>query len=410
MSKKILRPPLSTAPTGTAQGQSFLQANLNKVALFIGVTLLVALISGTSFWAFSEIKKAAEIRTHTTLLINRASNLLSLLKDAETGQRGYALTGDETFLEPYSAVRDGIVNHLEELRGLTLLSAARKHLDALFPLIVAKLAELSQVIALRRNHDMPAVLAVVSSGQGKQLMDSIRTEISSFIQIEEVALAQNDTALQSNMRQLFIIIVATSLFTLVFALAFAYLFYRQTQQRLNNLVHLKTQHLLKTQEQTNKLLLQANATLQINEEKLAVTLSSIGDAVIATDAQACVSLLNPLAEQLTGWTQAQAGGRPVAEIFHIINKETRHPAIIPVMETLEQGTIQGLANHTVLIARDGSEYDIADSCAPIRDRDNTIVGAVLVFRNVTEEYVIQQALRESEERLNFILQMTHTGG
>ena len=410
MSEKILLPLLPTPKASSVQGQSFLQANLNKVALFIGVALLVALVSGTSLWAFGEIKKAAETRIHTTLIINRTNNLLSLLKDAETGQRGYALTGDEAFLEPYFAVNGDIVDQLGELRKLTLNNAARKHLDTLLPLIEAKLTELSQVITLRRNHDMAGVLAMVSSGQGKRLMDSIRAEISSFIQIEDVALAQNDTELQSNMRQLFIIIVATSLFTMLFALAFAYLFYRQTQQRLKNLVHLETQHLLELQEQTNKLLLQANVTLQVNEEKLAVTLSSIGDAVIATDAKACITLLNPIAEQLTGWTQAQANGRPVDEIFHIINKETRHPATIPVMETLEQGTIQGLANHTVLIARDGGECDIADSCAPIRDRDNTVVGAVLVFRDVTEEYAVQQALRESEERLNAIFQITHTGG
>ena len=410
MSEKILLPPLPPSKSSSVQSQSFLQTNLNIVALFIGVALLVALISGTSFWAFSEIKKAAETRIQTALIINRASNLLSLLKDAETGQRGYALTGDEAFLEPYFAVRDHVIGQLEDLRGLTLNNTAQKHLAALFPLINAKLIELAQVIALRRNHDMPAVLAIVSSGQGKRLMDSIRAEINSFIQLEDVALTQNDTALQSNMRQLFSIIVATSLFTLLLALAFAYLFYRQTQQRLKNLVHQETQHLLKTQELTNKLLLKVNTILQVNEEKLAVTLNSIGDAVIATDAKARITLLNPIAEQLTGWTQAQANGRPVDEIFHIINKETRAPATIPVMETLEKGTIQGLANHTVLIARDGRECDIADSCAPIRDRYNTVVGAVLVFRNVTEEYAIQKTLRESEERLNFILQITHTGG
>jgi len=134
------------------------------------------------------------------------------------------------------------------------------------------------------------------------------------------------------------------------------------------------------------------------EEKLAVTLNSIGDAVIATDAEARVTLLNPLAERLTGWTQAEASGRPVNEIFHVINKETRQPSTIPVMETLALGTIQGLANHTVLIAVDGSECDIADSCAPIRDRDGQVIGAVLVFRDVTEEYAAQQALHESEER------------
>jgi len=132
------------------------------------------------------------------------------------------------------------------------------------------------------------------------------------------------------------------------------------------------------------------------EEKFAVTLNSIGDAVIATDAEARVTLLNPLAERLTGWTQAQASGRPVNEIFHIVNKETRQPSTIPVMETLAKGTIQGLANHTVLIAADGSECDIADSCAPIRGRDGQVVGAVLVFRDVTEDYAVQQALRDQQ--------------
>ena len=91
------------------------------------------------------------------------------------------------------------------------------------------------------------------------------------------------------------------------------------------------------------------------------------------------------------------------EIFHIINKETRQPATIPVMETLAHGTIQGLANHTVLIARDGSECDIADSCAPIRDRDGQVIGAVLVFRDVTGEYAAQQALRDSTALIQTIL-------
>ena len=103
--------------------------------------------------------------------------------------------------------------------------------------------------------------------------------------------------------------------------------------------------------------------------------------------------------QLTGWPRAEAFGRPVGEIFHIINKETRQPAAIPVKETLAQGTVQGLANHTVLIARGGSECDIADSCAPIRDRDGQVVGAVLVFRDVTGEYAVQQALRDSSQAL-----------
>ncbi|MDO9272466.1 MAG: PAS domain S-box protein, partial [Rugosibacter sp.] len=168
-------------------------------------------------------------------------------------------------------------------------------------------------------------------------------------------------------------------------------------------VEAERQHLLEIQEETNKQLQRANGTLRDSEEKLSVTLNSIGDAVIATDASARVTLLNPLAEKLTGWTQAEVIGHPVDEIFPIINKETRLPATIPVMETLAHGTIQGLANHTVLIARDGSECDIADSCAPIRDRDNQVIGAVLVFRDVTGEYATQQALRDSASQIQAIL-------
>ena len=174
-------------------------------------------------------------------------------------------------------------------------------------------------------------------------------------------------------------------------------------------VEAERQHLIEIQEETNKQLQQANVTLRDSEEKLAVTLNSIGDAVITTDTEARVTLLNPLAEKLTGWTMAQAGGRPVSDIFHIINKETRHPATIPVMETLAQGTIQGLANHTVLIARDGSECDIADSCAPIRDRDGQVIGAVLVFRDVTGEYAAQQALRDSTALIQTILNTVEDG-
>ena len=161
-------------------------------------------------------------------------------------------------------------------------------------------------------------------------------------------------------------------------------------------VEAERQHLLEVQEATNKQLQQTNLTLQVSEEKLAVTLHSIGDAVIATDAEGRVTLLNPLAQKLTGWTHAQATGHPVEEIFHIINQETRQPSTIPVMETLAHGTTQGMANHTILIARDGSECAIADSCAPIRDRDGQVIGAVLVFRDVTGEYAAQQALRDQQ--------------
>ena len=361
-----------------------------------GAALLITLGVAISFWSFRQIEETSIARAHTRDILNSANDLLSSLKDAETGQRGYLLTGDERFLEPYLAVRNGINEHLDQLRQITLIDAAHKHLDAAAPLINAKMAELSRTIELRHNHGNAASLAIVGSGQGKQLMDSIRAEMKGFIKVEEEDRKQDDTKFDTNMRRMFFLIVITSLFTLLLALAFAYLIYRGTQQRLKNAALLETQHLLEIQEASNKQLQQANTTLQVSEEKLAVTLNSIGDAVIATDAEGRATLLNPLAEQLTGWKMEEAVGHPVDEIFHIINKDTRLPASIPVKETLTHGTIHGLANHTVLIARDGIECDIADSCAPIRDRDGRVIGAVLVFRDVTEEYAAQRVLHDQQ--------------
>ncbi|MCK9389947.1 MAG: response regulator [Syntrophales bacterium] len=371
--------------------------NSHKIIASLAIAaLLVALGVATLLWSFNKTEEAAGMRKHTYVVLGRADDLLSALKDAETGQRGYLLTGDEAFLEPYLKVRDKFIGQLKELRQITLSNAAQKHLDALAPLINAKVIEMAHAIELRRNHDLTAAIAVVASGEGKRLMDSIRGEMRSIVKIEEDELAQHEAEVQSNMRRLFTIIVIASLLILLFALSFAYLIYRETQQQLKNLVHLETQHLLEIQEETNQQLHQANITLQVSEEKLAVTLNSIGDAVIATDIEERVTLLNPLAEQLTGWKRADAIGRPVDEIFHIINQETRQPATIPVKETLTQGTVHGLANHTVLIARDGSECAIADSCAPIRGHDGQVVGAVLVFRDVTKEYAAQQALRDQQ--------------
>ncbi len=127
-----------------------------------------------------------------------------------------------------------------------------------------------------------------------------------------------------------------------------------------------------------------------SEERLAITLDSIGDAVIATDSSRRITLLNVVAAQLTGWKAAEAIGRPIDEIFRIINEETGKPAVIPVDEVLATGNVHGLANHTALIARDGTICPIADSAAPIRDADGRIFGVVLVFRDVSAERRIEK--------------------
>ncbi|MFN0315321.1 MAG: CHASE3 domain-containing protein [Burkholderiales bacterium] len=375
-----------------------MKATPKVIASFAGAALLAALLAVSSLWAFMQIEGGFQARKNSHALIIRANKVLSELTEAETGQRGYALTADDAFLKRYLAVRDGIRDHLRELRPLTLDMAAHQHLDLLAPLVDAKLEHMSHIIELRRQGDGAATLAAVRSGKGRQLMDSISAEMGSFTAMEEGALARAETQFQGKMGWLFAVIAAAGLLTLLFALSFTYLVLRESGRRMENLVHFETRRLLEVQKETNKQQEKTNARLQISEERLAVTLSSIGDAVIAVDAQGRVTLLNPLAEGLTGWTQAQANGRPVEEIFRIVNQETRQPSTIPVMETLADGTIQGMANHTILIARDGSECAIADSCAPIHDRGGQVTGAVLVFRDVTSEYAARRALTESEER------------
>jgi PAS domain S-box-containing protein len=137
------------------------------------------------------------------------------------------------------------------------------------------------------------------------------------------------------------------------------------------------------------------------EQLLAATLYSIGDGVLATDEQARVTLLNPVAELLTGWPEPEAIGRPVDEVFNIVNEESREKAVNPVARVLREGIVVGLANHTALISRDGTERPISDSGAPIRDEGTR--GAVLVFRDVSEERRSEESLRQSEERLRLMI-------
>jgi len=138
---------------------------------------------------------------------------------------------------------------------------------------------------------------------------------------------------------------------------------------------------------------QAEEALAAEKERAQVTLHSIGDAVITTDAQGKVEYLNPVAETLTGWTAAEAQGRPLREVFQIIEEASRQPAPDPVARCLREGRIVGLANHSVLISRSGKEYDIDDSAAPILGRDGRLLGAVLVFHDVTETRRLAQQMR-----------------
>ncbi|RQD76081.1 MAG: PAS domain S-box protein [Candidatus Syntrophonatronum acetioxidans] len=164
------------------------------------------------------------------------------------------------------------------------------------------------------------------------------------------------------------------------------------------LVETVAEHLSRVIEQ-----IQAKKALEESENKLSITLDSIGDGVIATDKEGKITRMNPQAEKLTGWSLEEARGRPLEEVFYIINEKTGEPAPNPVYKVINTGKVEGLANDTTLLARDGTRRQIADSAAPIRDCDGEIFGVIMVFSDITVEYQMREALRRSELRLDAIL-------
>lgn len=295
------------------------------------------------------------------LVLQQVDDVLSTVKDTETGQRGYLLTGDESYLEPYTNGLSRLKPELENLRQLGEADELPKDtVERIISLSQQKLAELDQTIRVRKEQGAEAALKIVQSRRGKEVMDQIRIEVSDMQAGAQAKFAAaNQRAERSNTRRT-IVFVGTGIIYLAFLCC--------TFRKLAS--EMKWREAAVTEAGRQR-------------ELFATTLTSIGDAVIATDRQGKVAFMNPVAEKLTGWTQEEARGVPLENPFKIINELTRTITDNPVTKVLEKGTIVGLANHTLLIAKDGTERPIDDSAAPIRQSDGGLNGVVLVFRDVT---------------------------
>ncbi|MCX7833685.1 MAG: PAS domain S-box protein [Ignavibacteria bacterium] len=156
-------------------------------------------------------------------------------------------------------------------------------------------------------------------------------------------------------------------------------------------------------------LMESEKELWKTQEEYRTILYSIGDAVITTDIEGKITLMNKIAEDITGWKEEEAKGKELEEVFNIINEETRKPVENPVKRILRDGIIIGLANHTILISRDGKEYPIADAGAPVKDDSDNIIGVVLVFRDQTKEREKERELIESEEKFRTVFEASNAG-
>jgi PAS domain S-box-containing protein len=347
-------------------------------AIFLATALFIALL--IAVLSYRNAQQAAEARAQ--LQISQAvgsfsADLMSALKDAETGQRGFLLTGEEQYLEPYHhALSDapGMLRPVESLLAIEPDQAAR--LKAVQPLIASKLTELKDTIDLRRRDRSAEALAIVRQGRGKALMDEIRQRLGAITASAQDRSAQLSRAAEQSARDLRFVSSGGSVLMFGFLVVLAIAVSRGTQRR-------------------EELYRRAQA----GEKLWATTIASIADAVIVTDASGNITFINSIALQLNGWTEKDAIGTPIANALVLVNEVTREKVENPVHHAIQTGAAVGLANHTTLLANTGAEISIDDSAAPIRNEQGVIVGAVLVFRDITARRRSDRELAESADAL-----------
>ncbi len=345
-----------------------------------GVVLLTALLVFNAALTYQSIRRLNEDAgwvAHTHEVLDLIDGVLLALVDAETGERGYLLTGQDPYLEPYERALPRLGDQLSRLDRETADNPGQQdRVRELRALVSARLALLEERIDLRRRKARdPDALA--AGDKGRVQMASVRDLVAELKQNEERLL--RDRVRQSD--RAYRAAVTTGLLTAAAGLA-----------AVGAFVWLVRRSLAARQR--------AAAAVEQQREWLRVTLASIGDAVIVTDTGGRVVLLNPVAATLTGWTQEEAQRQPLEKVFPILNEHSRQPVESPVARVLREGTVVGLANHTVLTAKDGTERPVDDSAAPIRDARGNTLGVVLTFRDVTE----RRRAEETSRRLAAIVE------
>jgi len=349
------------------------------VLAFLATLLLLAANGYVSQRAVQVVTGNDRLLAHTEEVLAALEALQATVTDAETGQRGYVLTGRESYLVPYQEARASLVERLTRFRSLTADNPSHQsRLAALDGKIQAKLAELGETIELRRQGGLAAALPVIESDRGATLMNGIREDIAGMKAEENRLLAFRVRESARSAATVQATMWVANLVAIGLLAAFTLLAFRR----------------LGEQQRAAQLLAE-------HRDRLQVTLASIGDAVLSTDEKGCLQTLNPVAGQLLGWTQAEAEGRPLAEVFHIVNEATGEPAEDPVDKAIRLGMIVGLANHTIVISRDGRKTPIEDSAAPIKNAKGKVLGVVLVFRDVSERrgFEREQARLAEGERM-----------
>jgi PAS domain S-box-containing protein len=353
-------------------------ARTKRAGVISGFVLLLIVLAANAFIVRRQlgvqVKDQSQVM-HTRQVLFELEKTESILKDAETGQRGYLYTGDPAYLEPYNEAVGEEDAHLTNLAQLTAGNPRQQaRISSLRALAKAKLAELAQTVSLQQSGRPNQAKQLVATNSGKAVMDKIRGLIDEM-EAEETSLesAQFD-AYRNSIERTAISIYLPTLLAIAGLILLAYYILRE--------IALRESHLREIRKK---------------EEWYRVTLTSIGDAVIATDPRGKVTFMYSVAETLTGTALAEDVGKDIFEVFPIFNELTRQPVENPVERVIEAGRVVALANHTVLKRRDGVLVPIEDSAAPIWDDRGALVGVVLVFRDVSTERKSLEILRKTEK-------------
>lgn len=344
----------------------------SKLLAALSTAVLVVIALSLTIWKVADdASRSVQWVTHTHELLKQLALTRGYSLQIELTTQSFRLYGDVANL----AERDDAIaareNALGQIRGLTTDNPRqRQRWVALRKVLNQRLAIARQVELLLKTQGKAAADAFVAKAPLRQTRVLTYRLLDDMDREERQLLRQRESA-YAHARQTLVVTSSLVGALLVFLLASTYVLIRRQW------------HATATSQRA----------LADSEESLRTTLDSIGDAVLATDIEGRISRMNLVAEQLTGWPASLAVGRPVDDVFRIINEETREPAADPVAAVLATGKTQALAKHTSLIARDGSECPIADSAAPIRNAEGAMHGVVLVFRDVSAERHAEQIIR-----------------
>jgi PAS domain S-box-containing protein len=352
------------------------RGELISIAVALVMLLAMGLFSGLDWLGYRQSR--ADVIAARGIFENIGVVQLAIT-DAETGQRGYLLTGDPAYLKPYDRALAALPGALSGLRTAASNSAEGAQIRRLNELVEHKITELRRVTELRRSGDIAGSLALVRAGSGAALMTSIRRVAGEISDRQSTFIASRSNEVRTGTDRAHFVTLLGSL-TLLVLLGMGAVTISAAATRREQLIA----DLERERGQTAEV-----------RDLLQTTLASIGDAVLVADREGRVTFMNRVAEALTGWRAETASGHAESDVLPLVDETTRALVESPVQSVLRDGRVVGLSDHTILIAKDGREIPIDDSGAPIRSNSGETLGVVVVFRDVTQ----RRAAERERERL-----------